>query len=303
MDATTEEALVDRLLMPEVQVETPEPVVEETEQEAPPAAEVEDEISVETEDEATEAPEVEAPQKYTVKVDGKETEVTLDDLKRSFSGQAYIQKGMAEAAEARKRSAEIFQTLQAQQDQFLKVVQTVQQQGFKAPPQEPDMAMMDKDPIGYMQADARYRKELGEYQAQQSQLQQIAEQRSVLEREARKQFIAEQTKLLTERIPEFSDATKAREIAGKIRRIGSEVYGFNDAELDGIVDARHVQVLHDAAKWRELQATKATAPKPAPRTVVPAARTVEPAQLARKRQIEAARKSGNPEDFVNLLLK
>jgi hypothetical protein len=296
---TTDEAMIDRLLMPEA--EAPEVIEDEVVQEEA-TAEVQEEVSAEP-DEVTEAVEVEAPQKYTVKVDGTETEVTLDDLKRSFSGQAYIQKGMAEAAETRKRAAEMFQTLQAQQEQFLAVVQTVQQQGFKAPPQEPDMAMMDKDPIGYMQADARYRKEMAEYQTQQQQLQHITAQRTALQQQAQAEFVREQSRLLAEKIPEFSDAAKAREIAGKIRRVGAEVYGFNDAELDGIVDARHVQVLHDAAKWRELQASKATAPKPAPRTVVPSARQTEPAQLARARAIEKARKSGNPDDFVNLLLK
>ena len=36
---------------------------------------------------------------FVVKVDGEQVEVTLDDLKRDYSGQAYIQKGMREAAE------------------------------------------------------------------------------------------------------------------------------------------------------------------------------------------------------------
>jgi hypothetical protein len=196
---TTDEAMIHRLLMPEA--EAPEVVEEEVVQEEA-TADVQEEVSAEP-DEVTEAVEVEAPQKYTVKVDGTETEVTLDDLKRSFSGQAYIQKGMAEAAETRKRAAEMFQTLQAQQEQFLAVVQTVQQQGFKAPPQEPDMAMMDKDPIGYMQADARYRKEMAEYQTQQQQLQHITAQRTALQQQAQAEFVREQSRLLAEKIPEF----------------------------------------------------------------------------------------------------
>lgn len=106
----------------------------------------EDETSIEDEDEDTEDADPEPISKFTVKVDGTEVEVSLDDLKRSYSGQAYIQKGMQEAAEAKKQATALYDTLQKQQSEFLAVVQQVQQQGFQRPPQEPDMAMMESDP-------------------------------------------------------------------------------------------------------------------------------------------------------------
>jgi len=49
-----------------------------------------DESDDQGEDEAEEAEDAGQQELYTVKVDGEEREVTLDDLKRSFSGQAYI---------------------------------------------------------------------------------------------------------------------------------------------------------------------------------------------------------------------
>ena len=267
---TTEqlEAEVESLLIreeptgPEAQPEVaaPEPEAQEDE-----AQEVEAEQDAETEDpeaEETEPAKEAATSKYTVKADGKEIEVTLDDLKRSYSGQAYIQKGMQDAAEARKQASEIFQTLQNEQARFLQAVETVKQQGFKLPPQAPDIALMDKDPIGYMQAEARYRKDVTEFQTQQAEVHRIAQQQRDLQGRALSEYVKEQGKLLQERIPDFADPKKARDVAAKIRATASEAYGFTEQELGGVVDARHVQVLHDAMKWRELQAART---KQAPR--------------------------------------
>ena len=280
----------------------PEPEVEAQEVEAQDV-EAEAETPEEAEAEETETAQEQAPSKYTVKVDGKEVEVTLEDLKRSFSGQAYIQKGMQEAAEARKQASELYQALQAEQAKFLQVVQTIQQQGFKAPPQAPDVELMDKDPIGYMQAEARYRKEVAEFQAQQAQIQQTAAAQRQMQERALAEFVAEQGKILQSRIPEFADPNKAREITGKIRNTAAEAYGFTDQELGGITDARHVQVLYDAMKWRELQAARTQKAPAAPKNVKPIPRRQEPQQLVRQKQIAKARQVGKPEAFIDLLFK
>ena len=315
MSTTDIETAVNSLLAPveEPKAETasqPEPQAE------PEEAEIEEQETLEAESEVEETEEAndeaeeddtaqkQAPSKFTVKVDGKELEVTLDDLKRSYSGQAYIQKGMQEAADAKKQATALYETLQAEQAKFLQVVQTVQQQGFKAPPKAPDIAMMDKDPIGYMQARARYEQDAAEFQAQQTQIQQMTAKQRELQDRALSEYVKEQGKILQERIPEFSDAAKAKEVAVKMRQIGAQAYGFAEQELDSIVDARHVQVLYDAMKWRELQQAKTLQKKApeAPKNVKPIGRRSEPPQLARKKQIESARKSGRPEAFVDLLL-
>jgi hypothetical protein len=186
----------------------------------------------------------------------------------------------------------------------MQVVQTIQEHGFKAPPQAPDIAMMDKDPIGYMQAEARYRKDAAEYQTQQHQIQQTAASHRQMQDRAMAEFVTEQGKVLQSRIPEFADANKAREITGKIRNTASEAYGFTDQELSGIVDARQVLALHDAMKWRELQAARTKKAPEAPKSIKPVMRRTEPQQIVRKKQIDAARKSGGkPEAFIDLLFK
>ena len=314
MEATEQmEAAVNSLLImdepskpdaaPQEAISAPEPELEAQETEAQSEkTDVEALEEVEADDEEDIAKE-QAPSKYTVKVDGKEIDVTLDDLKRSFSGQAYIQKGMQEAAEARKAATELYQTLQTEQAKFMQVVQTIQSQGFKAPPQAPDIGLMDKDPIGYMQADARYRKDLSEFQTQQVQIQQTAAAQRQMQERALAEFVADQGKLLQSRIPEFADQNKAREVTAKIRSTATEAYGFSDQELGNVIDARHVLVLHDAMKWRELQAARTKQAPAAPKSIKPSMRRAEPQQLIRKKQIDAARKTGKPEAFIDLLFQ
>lgn len=318
----TLDAAVNSLLMPEENSETVEAPQEELApetdegaqeveaQEAEAGEDEADEAEVETDEgEETEADEEnetegeEAPSKFTVKVDGKDTEVTLDDLKRSYSGQAYIQKGMQEAAEARKEAKALYEALQSEQAQFMQVVQTIQQQGFKAPPQAPDRAMMDSDPIGYMRANAEYQEELAAFQQQQQQLQHVSAQQQQMQQKAMAEYVAEQSKLLAERIPDFADQAKAKEVAAKIRSVASEAYGFSEQELGSVTDARHVQVLHDAMKWRELQATRTQKAPAQTKSMKPKPRRQDPQKVVRKKQIAEARKSGKPEAFVDLLFE
>ncbi len=68
-----------------------------------------DEDVTEDEDEGADESEADADEAepaerfYTVKVDGREQQVPLNELLRGYSGQAYIQRGMQEVADARQQ--------------------------------------------------------------------------------------------------------------------------------------------------------------------------------------------------------
>lgn len=312
MNATTDplEAAVNSLLVPDTEEPTaeapveeqPEPVADEVEEPDAYSDEAEEETS-ET-DEAEDQPEPEAPSKYTVKVDGKETEVTLDELLRSYSGQAYIQKGMQEAAEARKQVKEQAEALQQQQAAVIALVQEIQAQGVIAAPQPPDPNLVKTDPFGYVEAKARYDQEVVQYQRQQAQIQALQAQQAQIAQAQQAEVLETQARILKERIPEFADAKKAGELQRKLWSFGKEAYGLTDAELSGITDARVVEALYDAMRYRELRAGTAPVKKTEPpKTVKPAAKRPEPAQLARARELERARKSGKPDAFIDLLLR
>jgi hypothetical protein len=247
----------------------------------------------------------EEPERFVVKVNGEEVEVTLEDLKRDFSGQSYIQRGMREAAEAKKAIEAERQSLQAEQRRILEFAQAIQTQGLQPMPKAPDPVLANTDPVGYIRKKAQYDAQIAAYQDQQNQIRSLQHQQSEAAKHQHAALLMEQSAMLAERVPEFSNPETAEKVKARLLKVGSETYGYSEAELAGITDARAVQVLHDAAKWRELQASTAAAKKTpdAPRTMKPAARRPEPAQLARARLTQKAKQSQSTEDWAATLLE
>lgn len=325
MTDTTIEQAAQSLLM----TQEPAAEAEEVTQEAPEPEEVQDDSDIadeveaseeNTEDDAEFDDEAEAEQDeadedddgvqepeqplISVKVDGKEVQVSLDDLKRSYSGQEYIQKGMQDAAAKRKEAEAMLANLQTAQEQFMQTVQALQEKGLAREPQKPDPAMLQTDPIGYMAAQAEYDNAKAEYDAQQAQVRKVSEQNAAMQQQAMQQMLAQQQQILAERIPDFADPEKGKAIRAELRNTGAE-YGFTEQELGNISDARAVQVLHDAAQWRKLQASKAEAKKKpeAPRTVKPTARRSKPKTVVRKEMKQQAKKTQDTRAWANLLLE
>ena len=301
-----EEAEVTQDDAPEV--EEAEIVEEEDDQE-------EDNSEDETADEADESDDEndaaeqsdgdEKPQSYTVKVDGVDTAVTLDDLTRSYSGQAYIQKGMQETAEGRKQFQTDIAAFQADQQRFSDAVQKLQTNGLIAQPQRPDQTMLDTDPIGYMRAQAQYDVEVADYTAQQAQLSETTNRTREYQAQQSQADMQKQAARLVEMIPDFADPDKARVLKSKLVDVGQSAYGYSAEELAGLTDARAVSVLNDAMRWRELQSGTAaakTTPKPQ-KSVKPTGRRSQPKSVVRDKQLAKARKSGSSEDFMALMFE
>lgn len=214
----------------------------------------------EFEDHEEEAPE--QPQLHTVKVDGVDTEVTLEELTQSYSGQKYIQKGMQEAAEQKKQAEAVFNALQQEQARIAQLAQTMQQGGVIPAPVKPDPKMAQEDPIGYISAMAEYDAQKETFDRQQADFSQATQQQTQAQQQAMQAYVAEQKQILERDIPEFADAEKGKQLQANIRSVG-ERYGFSNEELSAISDARVVKVMHAAMKWEQLQANKGKVEKKA----------------------------------------
>ena len=75
-------------------------------------------------------------QPITVKIDGKTEVVTLDELKQGYSGQKYVQKGMQEAATARKEAEAVYSALLQERQNIAQLYQQAQQGTLAQPPVE-----------------------------------------------------------------------------------------------------------------------------------------------------------------------
>jgi len=266
-----------------------------------------DDDDYDTDDESAEAddePDQSEPETITVKVDGEEVAVTLEDLKRSYSGQGKIQKGMQKAAETLKQA----QAAQQQASQIAQgltaLYQQVQERGFIAPPQKPSRELFDSDPIGYMEANMDYEQKVSEYQQQQQQLQQVRQLEEMQSRQAQQEQLEREVQYLREKIPELADANKAAAIREDLMRTAND-YGYAPEDVAGITDHRALMVLRDAMRWRKSQAKRSqveSKAKNARPVIKPQAKkTSDPKSKQLKQSKSKLKKTGRVEDALSLI--
>ena len=292
-----------------VEAEDAEVIEETTEAEAPTQEFESDDDDVDLDDvEFDTTPEVEAAEETNlipVKVNGKEEMWTLDQLKQSAAGQGYINQRMQEIAQVEKQYKAQAQQLAQQQQQFLQLQQQAQQIGM-TPPEAPSKELFDRDPIGYMEAKIQYDEAAAKYNQHVQQVQQLQQQQQAMSAQQRQQFLAQQAEILRQHLPEIADPEKGDKLKAELVQTGAH-YGFSEAEIQGVADARYVRALNDAMKWRRLQQKKKDAVKgEQPKPVVKAGakrRANDGDAAARKKQQQKLRKSGRIEDALSLMLK
>ena len=306
--------------------ETTEEVIEESQEteeisaEAEVTEEVEEEI---TEDEAEEieasdseddedpiddaSPEdLQEPTLYSVKVNGVESEVTLEDLKQGYSGQKYVQQGMQEVAAAKKEAEAVYEALTNERQQMADLYQQLQNGQFAPEPVKPTKEDFDADPIGYMQKNLEYEEQKANYDRQMAQLQQASQQNSVAQQNAKQAYLQEQMQILQKEIPEFADSTKASKLREQLVATGKSQYGYTTEEISQISDYRAIKVLHDAMKYQDIISGKSKAKvktKSAKPVVKPGAKKMAtPNAKVRSRQKAKLRESGSIDDALGLIL-
>lgn len=260
-------------------------------------ADEEDAAEDEAEDDETDEPDL-----ITVTVDGTEKAVTLDELKRGYSGQAKIQQDLASNAQTRKQLEAAATALMEQQNAILQMHQMVQQQGFRPQPQMPDPKLIDDNPQEYMRQRANFENEVAAYQQEQAQLAQLKQRQEAYAQQQKAQHVAKGFEALKARIPELADEKAAPEYAKKMMEAGTQ-YQFTPEELSEIDDPRALEVLNDAMKWRQLKAKQAsskTPPKPSRNVKAKAAAKAAPTEAIKARQ--KMRKSGSVDDVAAFLL-
>jgi len=238
---------------------------EEVEQEAPEPEE-EGQAEEETEEEVTEEEEYEVVAeedlKYTIKVDGKELEVGIDELKNGYQRQAdYTRKSQA-LAEARKGTEAIQSErvkLEQERQMYANGLQMLQEQQ-SAKLSEFDNtdwnALKEEDPYQYM-----LKKD--EYRDAQEQVNNVNQQKALIQQEqmaesqkARAHFVQQEYARLVDALPEWKDASST--IKKDVQEYASSV-GFLPEEINQLADHRSVLIIKKAMEFDKL--TKKVAPK------------------------------------------
>ena len=283
--------------------------VEETEEEDVEfEAEEADDDTEESEDDSEIEDEevVEEEQTFTVKAAGEEKEVTLDELKKSYQLGSDYTKKTQEVAEQRKvieQEAKAIIEARKVRDDYAQRLQAVEEFLVGSNDSPEDLtAMKENDPIGYAVKVAEMTEKKEQLQQVQSERERLAQEQNAVRADEMQKFVAQEAQKLTQSLPEFSDKAKGEQIRNEIRNYGKKV-GFTDDELSQVYDSRHVLVLHKAAQWDKLQASKSGVKKKvakAPKTMKGGAKVKQTVTDRTKKQHKRLLQTGDARDAAAL---
>lgn len=244
---------------------------------------------------------------HTVTVDGKPQQVTLDQLKQGYSGQAAIQKRFEEVAAERKQVAAFVERLKSEADIVLQTRQRIESGVGIAPPQPPSRELFDRDPIGFMEAKLNYDEKVAEYQQTQQMLAHVQQQQQAQMQAQHQARIGEEMQYLTQSIPELADPQKATAYRDKLVKGAVEHYGLTAEMVQSESDHRAIRVLNDAIKYREMLAKSqgAQAKMQTARPVIKAGTKRSDTQSsakAKQKIVSQMRSTGSVDDVAKFLL-
>ena len=264
----------------------------------------EDEVEGEEEEAEEEAPE---PEKYIVKVDGKELEVTKEELLRGYQREADYTRKTQKLAEERRMVESEFQQVRGEREQYAQVLGQLEQKLRELTPPEPDWEQLEKqDPTEYARQWTNHQRR------QQQQAAVYAEQARLMQLQQAEQTKAMQERLLDEAnrvkelIPEWRSPERAKEDGKALIEYGQRL-GFSEHELGNVTDARALVALYKAWKFDQMMSKKPELQakiKKAPRMATPgSANTVSPKNSELKSAKQRLANSGRVKDAAALFEK
>lgn len=264
----------------------------------------EDEVEGEEEEAEEEAPE---PDKFVVKVDGKELEVTKDELLRGYQREADYTRKTQKLAEERRTVESEFQQVRGEREQYANILGQLEQKLREFTPAEPDWEQLEKqDPTEYARQwtnqQRRQQQQAAIYaeQARLMQLQQAEQQKSMQEQ------LLEEASKIKDMIPEWRSPEKAKEEGKALIEYGQKL-GFSEQELGNVTDSRALVALYKAWKFDQMMSKRPELQakiKKAPRMATPGStNTVSPKGSELKNAKQRLATSGSVKDAAALFEK
>ena len=271
--ASAQKALLQSMQTPEkeqaveeeVQTETQEDVSAqdmesesvETEVSNPDGLTAEDLVNQDQEEES------QTPGTYTIKVDGKDVEVTLDELQAGYSRQAdYTRKSQVLAEQRKKADDELAATQQERQRYQSQLEQFSTQADSKLNEfKTVDWTKLkEDDPTEYMLKRDQYR-ELQENKRTVEEEQINLQNKTQQEHQSKwQEELGRQQEIISQRLPEWTDPGKGPKLKQDIKGFAIKK-GFSEQEVSSLIDARSVDVLHKAMLYESLLEAKISGKK------------------------------------------
>lgn len=264
------------------------------------AAEVESE-DVESED-AEEPEQEEKPSKFTVKVDGKDVEVSLDELQKGYSRtEDYTRKTQALAQERKQAQAE-FESVRNERAQYAQLLGALQEQLTQATPQVDMDYLYNEDPIEWVKQRELQRSNAERMAAIASEQQRLNAEQAKEQNAYLKDQLSKEKDLLLSQAPELKDPKTAAKAKQDWISAGKAV-GLSEQELNNVRDHRILLALrklaaYDAmvAKRKDLKPVQSSTPTARPGTI-----SKQPQSSIVKQSQQRLAKTGNVRDAASLI--
>jgi len=205
----------------------------------------------------TEAEEEEdKPPVFTVKVDGKNVEVTLEELQKGYSREADYTRKTQQVSEERRAfqaEADLVRTERQQYSQLLGSLKAQLQQN--AAPQQDMDRLYHEDPIEWVKQRELVRDAEKVHAAINSEQQRLSTIQAQEQYQSMQAHLAQQQDALLKAIPEWGNPDKAKAEKTLLIEWGQKL-GFSSDELKNIFDHRAVVALRKAALYDQMMSKR-----------------------------------------------
>ena len=224
-----------------------------------------------------------SPDLITVKVNGEEIEVTLEELRNGYSRQSDYTRKSQELAERRKNIEALEQEITAEREQYAELLPRMREQLQQQLQAEPDWdKLYEQNPVEAVKLERKWQ-QVKQQREQQIQAVHAEQQRlmTIRQRQMQEQLVkqrdAEQARL-PEVIPEWKNAETAKKEAKEVREF-LLANGFSEQDVDGITHAGVVKLARNAMLFEKGRAKISEAKgqaKPGPKPMKAGSRGTQP---------------------------
>jgi len=202
---------------------------------------------------------------YTIKVDGEEIQVTLEELQKGYSRTQDYTRKTQKLAEVKKQTEAEIESVRVERQQYSQLLDALRNQVEQSAPQEPDWnRLRNEDPIEFAAQWAEHQQRQQRLAAIQQEQARVYEIQQYERAQHLSAVVSEERKVLEQVIPEWRDPDVAKREKGELVEFGKKI-GFKTEELANITDHRAVVALRKAYLYDKLMSRRGEVkPKPRP---------------------------------------
>lgn len=284
-----------------------EPDASSEDADATSEGDAEAEASSEESEEETE--ESETPQTWIVKVDGKETEVSAEELVAGYQRQAdYTRKTMKLAEERKAHAADVEQT-RVVRDEYASRLAELKKVLERARPAEPDWdKLRQENPTEFAATWAEYQRRTETERRVADEQARIKKEQDGESLEKLNAHLAEEREKLFAAIPAWKDAAVAKQEQIKMLEFAEKEFGLSKEAVSEFTDHRAFLMLHMAMKYADLRSGgRKVVQEKAKKAPVLRPGQPKPKVLGQKRELERAkerlRRTGRVDDAKEVFMQ